>query len=849
MSTSTGEDAMARSANASVPRASTGTTKPLSPLSDGKGDGEDVSRATPQAIAAAAASAQRQLQPPPPPVYAVPSDRGSALRQRRKHDVEADEIEDTPTKDPFQTVRRAVEQRKPAIEAAAGELRDKVSAKLKEERAKRIARLQALLGSDIALRDGLAECAPCDFCILFTNTEVTEKYLKPVVTCLAGARLHRAPSNGSVLAKPLYIASDVSSANASASRRCFTLEVASTGLTTAGTTVHVTVPAVIAREFYQMHIDAINHILVDAVDAPFESQESQLTAAQRQRLLYTVLEDLVHGEPAQVPPSAEVDLFPAHEDAQRDAMWESVQLASPGALLRPVSEDAVAKYFGDETMFYFAWMNHYQHFLAAVGVAGLVVTVVGSVGSYPISDNPLTAVYTLLILLGSVMCTKLWERRCQTLCMRYHLFQPQWKDEQRREFRGTPGTDPVTGAPCLFYPSWFRGFVLQPFSWLVITLFLLFTVFIMACSLNLDGIVSDDSPLFLPRLRQLSQPGELLDPATHSLLSKAPSVLYSVCLSVLSSTFTSLAGWLTGLENYQYRGDYIRALAEKRVVFEFLNSYGKLLYIAFMIRDMDALSTNLKTIFFAGVFTRLITGTVVPFVVTHRSRVVKKLWSRRWIAAAGKAENKKGAGDATRAATTTAELHGGHGGSASSALDEADEKLDSFELYTDYVEMAIQLGYILLFALACPLASFVALVSNVVEVRSDLFKMCYVVRRPVPRLGVQENAMWASVFRLFAFAAVVTNTFLFTFTSNRLARAAPLLYNFTEADPVKGTPAHMELAEGKGYLAVVYAVVIEHCLVLLAVFLFWRISSVPKAVRVYQQKKRYERVRGVSEAK
>ena len=52
---------------------------------------------------------------------------------------------------------------------------------------------------------------------------------------------------------------------------------------------------------------------------------------------------------------------------------------------------------------------------------------------------------------------------------------------------------------------------------------------------------------------------------------------------------------------------------------------------------------------------------------------------------------------------------------------------DTFE---DYLEMFIQFGYVTLFSSAFPLAAACAFVNNVIEIRSDAFKLCMTFQRP-----------------------------------------------------------------------------------------------------------------------
>ena len=52
--------------------------------------------------------------------------------------------------------------------------------------------------------------------------------------------------------------------------------------------------------------------------------------------------------------------------------------------------------------------------------------------------------------------------------------------------------------------------------------------------------------------------------------------------------------------------------------------------------------------------------------------------------------------------------------------------------FDDYLEMFIQFGYVTLFSSAYPLAGLCALLNNLIEVRSDAFKLCFIHQRPFP---------------------------------------------------------------------------------------------------------------------
>lgn len=81
----------------------------------------------------------------------------------------------------------------------------------------------------------------------------------------------------------------------------------------------------------------------------------------------------------------------------------------------------------------------------------------------------------------------------------------------------------------------------------------------------------------------------------------------------------------------------------------------------------------------------------------------------------------------------------------------------------DYAELAIQFGYLTLFVVAFPAAPFLALVSNVIEIKVDAHKILRYQQRPVPA-AAEDIGTWQVIFTLIAGAAVVSNGALTCFT-------------------------------------------------------------------------------------
>ncbi|TPP45160.1 Calcium-activated chloride channel family protein [Leishmania donovani] len=770
----------------------------------------------------------------------------------------------------------------------AADVTDKVMALRQAEMAEMVARLRRMVSEAnitgvpiipvASLGASGNPCPWCQYCIELTSEETIKEYLIAALQVLLSERVV-APMAGRC--GPTSVRSSALSGNATtldsfrahpsrAHKRpaeagapsrysvpqCFRIELVPFGLHKVS--IHVSVHRNLVEHFFQAHARQQEHLRSPLIDPPFPREFAEWTDAHRQRLLHRVLGDLLHGGATPVVPAdlKTIARFPAHDSATRDALWSSVWSARSLAGWLTISEDAVASYLGEEVMFFYAWMNHYARWLLGAGLLGVLVSMLSSLRLVPDTaaaavlvpaasssitlrrtvqhclDVALLPLFSTTMIIGSVLCIKMWERRCSALCMRYHLFQQEGKDVLRHDFRGTPGTDPVTGEPQLCYPACYRLTAAQSLTWGIVALFMGGTLGLMVCSLNLDGMVTDPaSRLAIPFLRRLAVDGGLLDKTAHPIAGMLPPLAYSVCIGALSFIFTDLAKYLTRMENNRYRGEYMRSLTLKRAAFEFVNSYGKLLFIAFGRCRVAELSAHLRSMFYVAVLSRMMSHTVIPFVVTHRRRVVRRLFR----ASGGDTSSTPSEGSPSTPASLR---RSAHGGSSDSPLEEVDEMLDLYDICMDFIEILIQFGYILLFAAAYPLASFVALLSNIIEVRSHLFKMCYVMRRPVPRLGVQQNATWCGIMRGCVIAAVITNTFLLALTSHQTVRWFPEYFTATGTLAVAG----LEMVPSKGHFVVFYCMVMEYVMCLIAVFLLWCIPSTPREVRYYKTRKLYERV-------
>ena len=155
-------------------------------------------------------------------------------------------------------------------------------------------------------------------------------------------------------------------------------------------------------------------------------------------------------------------------------------------------------------------------------------------------------------------------------------------------------------------------------------------------------------------------------------------------------------------------------------------------------------------------------------------------------------------------------------------------ELDEYETFDDYMEMVMQFGYVTLFASAFPLAGFLSLVGNLIEIRSDLFKLAFVARRPIP-VRTTNIGPWASVLKCFAYMAVVTNALMFGFTSNQMRWFFPCYFDENGV-----------VADEQGRLVVATVFIFEHLWFLAVLLVDFAINEKPYSVQQILKRRRVQ---------
>ena len=455
-----------------------------------------------------------------------------------------------------------------------------------------------------------------------------------------------------------------------------------------------------------------------------------------------------------------MDMMPLHDSSFNQAWiktWSHVSLASIVYGIDQSEIDKLRDHFGVHIAMYFAFLNAYSKSLVPMAVTGFIFWLSGLANHH---------MYACLVVLWAIAFVEFWHIRERMLAVRWGMTGVSSVSERNSHF--TPRTkslSPITGMEEEVFENWRRDvrFLLcVP----VTILFLVFLVSTMA-AIFLFQVVVD----------------EVYDGPAKSLVALIPTILFSTCIPLIQSAWRMAAQIMTNFENHATVHRFQSSLTFKIFGMQSIVTYGILaltayMYLpfgeylinqlqvhgyldrlfAFVTRDPNAFKgriqpfhvspTGLHDQLFAMSVTQQLMNTftevILPILWRHAEKFINKI----------------------RGSSRRKELEAFAKTNRDQAFLERVQNefdLDVYDEFTDYAEMATQLGVISLWSVLWPLAPVMSVVNNFFELRSDAFKLVVNMRRPIPR-RVESIGSWSSVLSHLAHLSFFTNfTMLFIF--------------------------------------------------------------------------------------
>ncbi|XP_014247440.1 anoctamin-5 isoform X2 [Cimex lectularius] len=475
------------------------------------------------------------------------------------------------------------------------------------------------------------------------------------------------------------------------------------------------------------------------------------------------------------------------------------------AMYQPI--DQVRDYFGVKFALYFAWLGFYTHMLIPAALFGVltffygIFTVHNDTYSNDICDeslnitmcprcdehcdywklsdtctyakfvylfdNPATIIFAIFMSFWATLFLELWKRYSASIAHRWGLTdfslqgeppRPQYLAKLKSNKKTKMKKNLITGVQEPYVPFWTVRLPAMCLSFSVA--FLLVMVAIAA----VFGVV-------FYRMSVLASIS-LIAPsqsATHYAIVIIPStaaVINLVFIFALNYIYNKIAVYMTEFEMLRTQTEFDESLTIKIYLFQFVNYYTSIMYIAFLKGKFVGYPAKYNRIFGfrqeecnpGGCLMELSIQLAIIMVGQQAMNSVIEMvlpYFYQWLNVSKiKAGQDKKLNDQIVDPTHKQWNE--------------DFKLVDFGtegLFNEYLEMVVQYGFVTIFVSAFPLAPFFALINNVFEMRLDAKKFLFYYRRPVPR-RVPNIGVWYRILNVLGRLAVISNAFIIAFSSN-----------------------------------------------------------------------------------
>eukprot|EP00968_Pinguiococcus_pyrenoidosus_P009512 scaffold736_cov254-Pinguiococcus_pyrenoidosus.AAC.36 len=409
-----------------------------------------------------------------------------------------------------------------------------------------------------------------------------------------------------------------------------------------------------------------------------------------------------------------------------------------------IDHHMIRDYFAEKIALYFVFVSHYTTWLFLAALMGTITWIdVVAEDTYSASLVPFFAIF---MALWATFFSEFWKRKEATYAMQWGTHDFESIEQERIEFEGVNVLSPVDREPRKYYPP-LKSHLSRAYAYTVIS-GLITVVIIVVAAIFVLKFFTVENPVYVGGL---------------NIGPFIPTVANAIQIQIMDMIYGAIAVKLTDGENHRTQTQYEDNLICKSFLFQCVNSYAALVYIAFvkdhfgpdsarcLNRDCLAeLSTALGTI----LIVRLLVGNIQEIGVPMLLNWWRARAARKEAAKHGNEQKKKTTADGDASGTVASQFN----------LQPYDVFEDQFD---DYLELIIQYGYATLFVAAFPLAPVMSFVNNWIEIRVDGFKLCYLSRRPEPR-AAQDIGTWQMILDVLGTVAVIVNVGIICFTGDFL---------------------------------------------------------------------------------
>lgn len=432
---------------------------------------------------------------------------------------------------------------------------------------------------------------------------------------------------------------------------------------------------------------------------------------------------------------------PACEDGEELA-WYWRPFAQPFADIRD--------YFGEKVALYYAWMGHFTIFLLIPALLAILMEIYYTVRGSQVMDDGLdwgTYVYAIGIVTWAAVYVQCWKRECYAIALKWGTRGFESEEKPRPQFVGEPQRSFITNEPELVYPE-SRRMVVALGSWGIIALLT------AASFLLVFGI------FYLEHISYFLFPSWKYSFLTTFVFA----LLIAVTIQVNSFWYFFVARWLNDQENYRTETDYEDNLVAKLIVFEVINSFGAAAFVAYAkewVFDscFENCFVDLRTLLYAILIVRVTRSTSIMIYTSLETYWRQSSMAAQSLAMAGLNHHPQPQQTAADRDEEIQSLVVDHDDDAHFLTEVKRHQYTS--TFVDSSDVFFQFAYINLFSIIVPVLSIASLIENLVKIRVDAYKLCYLLRRPHAEQA-EDTGFWAETMELMVYVGIYMNAALVT---------------------------------------------------------------------------------------
>ena len=214
--------------------------------------------------------------------------------------------------------------------------------------------------------------------------------------------------------------------------------------------------------------------------------------------------------------------------------------------------DEIKNYLGERIGMYYLFLSHITTFMVPLAALGALVFIILLAQSALNTGSWITAIYALVVCIWAQSMIEFWRRKQASIAMQWGMVGFNSDEVDLPTFEGTIIDSVIDGRPTLYF-SEKEKLIRQGIS----AVGVLGTLVVVTVSLAAFFIVRLIFGSFLTYLIQ------------------------AIVIQIMNGVFMKFAVWLTSRENHRFESQFEESLIAKLFLFQFLNSYSMLFYIAF----------------------------------------------------------------------------------------------------------------------------------------------------------------------------------------------------------------------------------------------------------------------------